>query len=88
MSNTFRVAIAPEVYVAKCAQLKAQYGLDIAGTQGTIEKDGIKVVYLYDGVGFFSGEVTEKPWEDPMELVVSKLTAWLEAPVTTAPVIT
>lgn len=44
-----QVKLTPAQFAAKCAQLKADHGVEISGESGTIDHGGFAASYFYDG---------------------------------------
>lgn len=72
------VAMTPEQFTAKSAQLKAEQGLELTGDSGTLSKDGVIVDYAYDGENL-SLNVLHKPFLVSESYVETKLRYWIGA---------
>lgn len=57
-------------------KLKSSQGIELTGTEGTIEKMGVKAGYTYDGETL-TVEVLEKPFLVTKEFVEDRLKEWL-----------
>ena len=71
-----QIAVTPEDFAAKAAQLAEHQGIQITGHQGTIEKMGVKASYLYEN-GLLTIKILDKPFLLSEEMCEKQLRAWL-----------
>jgi hypothetical protein len=71
-----QIALSPEEFQSKAAQLAAQQGIQIIGHEGTIEKMGVKASYLYEN-GLLTVTILDKPFFLSEEMCEKQLKAWL-----------
>lgn len=69
------VKLTPTQFAAKCAQLKAEQGIEITGNAGQIVHDGFAAGYLYDGSSLII-TVSKHPFFIPVAVIDSHLLAW------------
>lgn len=60
----------------------ADNGIELAGREGSLTKDGVTAHYSYDGAKF-SVEITDRPFFLPLSLIEGRLQAYLEQSVAT-----
>jgi len=70
-----QVKLTPEQFAAKCAQLKAEQDIELAGNTGLLDHGGFSGSYAYDGTTL-TITVTHKPFFVPESVVESHLLAW------------
>jgi hypothetical protein len=70
------IAISPEEFKVKAALLRERQGIVIHGTEGVIEKMGVKASYLYKD-GLLSISILDKPFFLSDEMCEQQLRAWL-----------
>ena len=73
-----RIALTPEQFASKAAQLKVEEGLELSGNTGTLSKSGVTAQYSYDGQ-YLSVTITHKPFLVSERYCESKLTEWLQS---------
>ena len=71
-----QIPLSPEEFKAKAALLSKIQGVDIRGTEGVIEKMGVKASYLYKD-GILTVVILQKPVFLSEELCEKQLRAWL-----------
>ena len=65
-------------YTSKAAEIKAQYGVEIAGDSGQIEHNGYTLRYAYDGTNL-DLTVVHKPALVLESLVEHEIRGWFAA---------
>lgn len=70
------IAMTPQMFAAKAAQLKAEEGIDLTVNAGTVEKSGVKASYTYDGATL-TVTILSKPWLVTTGYCENKMLAWL-----------
>jgi len=63
-------------FAAATQRLRAN-GIELAGTTGTLSKDGVTAKYVY-GEGKLAVEILDRPFMLPISLIEGKLQAYLE----------
>ncbi len=66
-------------FAAATQRLRAN-GIELAGTTGTLSKDGVTAKYTY-GDGKLAVEILDRPFMLPISLIEGKLQAYLEQSV-------
>jgi hypothetical protein len=66
-------------FAAATQRLRAN-GIELAGTTGTLSKDGVTAKYVY-GDGKLAVEILDRPFLLPISLIEGKLQAYLEQSV-------
>jgi hypothetical protein len=66
-------------FAAATQRLRAN-GIELAGTTGTLSKDGVTAKYVY-GEGKLVVEIVDRPFMLPISLIEGKLQAYLEQSV-------
>jgi hypothetical protein len=66
-------------FAAATQRLRAN-GIELAGTTGTLSKDGVTAKYVY-GEGKLAVEILDRPFLLPISLIEGKLQAYLEQSV-------
>ncbi len=66
-------------FAAATQRLRAN-GIELAGTTGTLSKDGVTAKYVY-GKGKLAVEILDRPFMLPISLIEGKLQAYLEQSV-------
>lgn len=66
-------------FAATTQRLRAN-GIELAGTTGTLSKDGVTAKYVY-GDGKLAVEILDRPLMLPISLIEGKLQAYLEQSV-------
>jgi hypothetical protein len=69
-----------EAQFAAAAQRLRANGIELAGTTGTLSKDGVTAKYVY-GDGKLAVEILDRPFLLPISLIEGKLQAYLEQSV-------
>jgi len=69
-----------EAQFAAAAQRLRANGIELAGTTGTLSKDGVTAKYTY-GEGKLAVEILDRPFMLPISLIEGKLQAYLEQSV-------
>jgi hypothetical protein len=73
--NIIQLTITPEALQAKKLALAGQGVIVPAGDAGVIERDGVKVSFVYNP-NVLTVAVLHKPFFLPMDTVISHITAW------------
>jgi hypothetical protein len=63
-------------FAAATERLRAN-GIELAGTTGTLSKDGVTAKYVY-GEGKLAVEIVDRPFMLPISLIEGKLQSYLE----------
>ena len=63
-------------FAAATERLRAN-GIELAGTTGTLSKDGVTAKYVY-GEGKLAVEIVDRPFMLPISLIEGKLQAYFE----------
>jgi len=71
-----QVALTPEQFAAKAAQLEQQEGVVLQGNSGKISKRGVTATWSYDGA-HLTVTVIDKPWLVTEAYCEQQLTQWL-----------
>ena len=71
-----QIPLTPEEFNAKAALLSRRQGIDVRGTEGIIEKMGVKASYLYRD-GLLNITLIQKPAFLSEEICEKQLRAWL-----------
>jgi hypothetical protein len=66
-------------FAAATQRLRAN-GIELAGTTGTLSKDGVTAKYVYED-GKLAVEILDRPFLLPISLIEGKLQAYLEQSV-------
>jgi hypothetical protein len=69
-----------EAQFAAATQRLHTNGIELAGTTGTLSKDGVTAKYVY-GEGKLVVEIVDRPFLLPLSLIEGKLQAYLEQSV-------
>jgi len=69
-----------EAQFAAASQRLRANGIELAGTTGTLSKDGVTAKYVY-GEGKLAVEILDRPFLLPISLIEGKLQAYLEQSV-------
>jgi hypothetical protein len=69
-----------EAQFATATQRLRANGIELAGTTGTLSKDGVTAKYVY-GDGKLAVEILDRPFLLPISLIEGKLQAYLEQSV-------
>ena len=69
-----------EAQFAAAAQRLRSNGIELAGTTGTLSKDGVTAKYTY-GDGKLAVEILDRPFMLPISLIEGKLQSYLEQSV-------
>jgi hypothetical protein len=69
-----------EAQFAAATQRLHTNGIELAGTTGTLSKDGVTAKYVY-GEGTLVVEIVDRPFLLPLSLIEGKLQAYLEQSV-------
>jgi hypothetical protein len=69
-----------EAQFAAATQRLHTNGIELAGTTGTLSKDGVTAQYVY-GEGKLVVEIVDRPFLLPLSLIEGKLQAYLEQSV-------
>lgn len=72
------IPMTPEQFAAKCAQAKAEHGIDLTGTSGTVDKLGVQAGWMYDGSGLLV-TIASHPFYMTTAACENKLRGWLTA---------
>ncbi len=66
-----------EAQFAAATQCLRTHGIELAGTTGTLSKDGVTAKYTY-GEGKLEIEILDRPFMLPISLIEGKLQSYLE----------
>ena len=66
-----------EAQFAAASQRLRANGIELAGTTGTLSKDGVTAKYVY-GEGKLAVEIVDRPFMLPISLIEGKLQSYLE----------
>ena len=70
-----QIELTPDQFAAKCAQLKAEQGLVLTGTCGTLSHGGFAGTFSYDGTTLLI-TIAKHPFFIPESVIESHLLAW------------
>ncbi len=73
------IPMSEEQFAAASQRLRAN-GIELAGTTGTLSKDGVTAKYVY-GEGKLAVEILDRPFMLPISLIEGKLRSYLEQSV-------